>query len=272
MTVTFITGASSGIGRSVAKRLAAEGDLVAVVARRKILLESLVSEIERLGGKAIAVQCDVTIRDDVVAAVKRVETTLGPIDRLVANVGGGEQTFVDNFRASHISEMMTLNIVAASNCIEAVLPGMLDRGTGHIVATGSLASYRGLPGAAGYCAAKAAIANMMESLRIDLRPRGIDVTLLLPGFVRTNPLSNKKRPLEMELDDATNRIVRAIKARKSRYAFPMALAALVWVARLLPSSVYDTLFTGRGKKPKRARTGKQKGKMQDSSNPQKSSI
>lgn len=272
MTVTFITGASSGIGRSVAKRLAAEGDMVAVIARRKILLDSLVSEIERVGGIALAVQCDVTIIADVVAAVKQVEATLGPIDCLVANVGGGEQTFVDNFRASHISEVMTLNIVAASNCIEAVLPGMLDRSAGHIVATGSLASYRGLPGAAGYSAAKAAIANMMESLRIDLRPRGIDVTLLLPGFVRTNPLSNNKRPFEMELEDATNRIVRAIKARKSRYAFPAVLAAMVWAGRLLPSSVYDSLFTRRGKKRKKARIGKQKRKMQNSSNPQKSSI
>jgi short-subunit dehydrogenase len=169
---------------------------------------------------------------------------------------------MDNFRASHISEMMTLNIVAAANCIEAILPGMLDQGAGHIVATGSLASYRGLPGAAGYSAAKAAIANMMESLRIDLRPRGIDVTLLLPGFVRTNPLSNKKRPFEMELEDATNRIVRAIKARKSRYAFPAVLAALVWAGRLLPSSVYDSLFTRRGKKRKKVRIGKQKRKMQ----------
>ncbi len=265
MTVTFITGASSGIGRSVAKRLAAEGDLVAVVARRKILLDSLVTEIEHVGGKALAIQCDVTITADVIAAVKQVENTLGPIDRLVANVGGGKRTFVDTFQTSHISEVMTLNLVATSNCIEAVLPGMLDRGAGHIVATGSLASYRGLPGAAGYSAAKAAITNMMESLRIDLRPRGIDVTLLLPGFIRTNPLSKKKRPFEMELEDATSRIVRAIKLRKGRHAFPAPLAILVGIGRLLPSGLYDRLFTGRGKKPKTANAEKQQRKAQESS-------
>ncbi len=251
MTVTFVAGASSGIGRSVAKGLAARGEWVAVVARRKDLLDSLVTEIESAGGRALAVQCDVTDIAEVVAAVEKVENALGPIDRLIANVGGGKRTYVDTFQSSHIRDVMTLNVVATSNCIEAVLPGMLDRSAGHIVATGSLACYRGLPQAAAYSAAKAAITNMMESLRIDLRPRGIDVTLLLPGFVRTKPLSKKKRPFEMELEEATTRMVRAIEKRKSRYAFPLPLAALFGIGRLLPSALYDRLLTGRGKKPKR---------------------
>jgi short-subunit dehydrogenase len=224
---------------------------VAVVARRKDLLDSLVTEIEGAGGRALAVQCDVTNLAEVVAAVKKVENTLGPIDRLIANVGGGKRTHVDTFQSSHIRDVMTLNVVATSNCIEAVLPGMLDRAAGHIVATGSLACYRGLPQAAAYSAAKAAITNMMESLRIDLRPRGIDVTLLLPGFVRTNPLSKKKRPFEMELEEATTRMIRAIERRNSRYAFPLPLTALFGIGRLLPSPLYDRLLTGRGKKPKK---------------------
>lgn len=264
MTVTLVAGASSGIGRSVAKRLASEGFVVAVVARRKILLESLVAEIQQAGGKAMAICCDVTNTADVIAAVEHIEKTLGPIDRLVANVGGGERTFIDTFKASHIRAVMSLNVFAASNCIEAVLPGMLERRAGHIVATGSLASYRGLPQGAAYSAAKAAITNMMESLRIDLRPRGIDVTLLLPGFVRTNPLSTKKRPFEMDLDDATNRIVRAIKKRKSRYAFPAPLTFIVSACRLLPSHLYDRLFTGRGKKPKTVESGKSQQAKQQS--------
>lgn len=255
MTVTLIAGASSGIGRSLAKRLAAEGNAVAVIARRKILLDDLVAEIERAGGRALAVQCDVTNTADVVAAVGQIEKTLGPIDRLVANVGGGKRTYVDSFESSHIGDIMTLNVMAAANCIQAVLPGMMERKAGHIVATGSLASYRGLPQAAGYSAAKAALANMIESLRIDLKPHGIDVTLLLPGFVRTNPLSKKKRPFEMELEETTDRIVRAIKLRKGRYAFPLPLAFLVGIGRLLPSSLYDRLFTGRGKKPKKVGPG-----------------
>lgn len=251
MTVTFIAGASSGIGRSVAKRLAARGDLVAVVARRKILLDSLVVEIENTGGRALAICCDVRVADDVAAAVERVEKAFGPINRLFANVGGGTRTRADTFQASQISDVMTLNLIATANCIEAVLPGMLNRGAGHIIATGSLASYRGLPQAAAYSAAKAAVSNLIESLRIDLRSRGISVTLLLPGFVRTNPLSKKRRPFEMDLEDATDRIVHAIDARKRRYSFPAPLAILAGVGRLLPAGLYDRLFTGSAKKPKK---------------------
>lgn len=258
MAVSFITGASSGIGRSLAKRLAAKGDAVAVVARREILLDSLVNEIETAGGKALAICCDVTNAADVTAAIQRAEKTLGPIDRLIANVGGGKRTCVDSFQASHVSDVMTLNLVATSNCIEAVLPGMLSRGAGHIVATGSLASYRGLPQAAAYSAAKAAITNLMESLRIDLRPRGVCVTLLLPGFVRTNPLSKKSRPFEMELEDATERMVRAIELRKSRYSFPAPLAILVGAGRLLPAGLYDRLFTTLTKKSKKTQSRMQK--------------
>jgi len=254
MAVSFITGASSGIGRSLAKRLAANGDLVAVVARREILLDSLVTEIEAGGGKALAICCDVTNAADVAAAVQHAEKTLGPIDRLIANVGGGKRTHVDSFQTSHVSEVMTLNLVATSNCIEAVLPGMLGRGAGHIVATGSLASYRGLPQAAAYSAAKAAITNLMESLRIDLRPRGIYVTLLLPGFVRTSPLRKKSRPFEMELEDATEKMVRAIELRKRRCSFPVSLAILVGTGRLLPAALYDRLFTTFSKRSKKVQS------------------
>ena len=95
-------------------------------------------------------------------------------------------------------------MVGVANCIEAVLPGMLARGRGHIVVTSSLAAWRGLPGAAAYCAAKAALTAMTESLRIDLAPRGIDVTVLAPGFVRTKPGKGRK-PFQVGLEQATAR-------------------------------------------------------------------
>ena len=187
MSTTLITGASSGIGRSLARRVAANGESVALIARRKPLLDSLVNEIVESGGTARAIECDVTRREDVVAAVNEAQRVLGPVDRLIANAGGGEPTFVETFSASNISQVIDLNVIGTANCIEAVLPSMLERSAGHIVAMGSLASYRGLPTAAAYSASKAALTNLMESLRIDLKPRGIDVTLLLPGFVRTKP-------------------------------------------------------------------------------------
>src|SRR5262245_48025589 len=99
MSVTLITGASSGIGRSLARRIALAGEITVVVARRKALLDTLVQEIGQTGGCALAFVCDVTDRESVFTAVRQAETKVGPIDRLIANAGGGEPTFVDTFTA-----------------------------------------------------------------------------------------------------------------------------------------------------------------------------
>jgi NAD(P)-dependent dehydrogenase (short-subunit alcohol dehydrogenase family) len=251
MGVTFLTGASSGIGRSLARRLAADGDAVAVVARRAELLESLVREIEAAGGRALAIPCDVTDAEAVKEAVGRTERLLGPIDRLVANAGGGAPTPVEGFRAEHVERVMALNLGGTLYCLEAVLPGMLARGSGHVVATSSLAALRGLPGAGAYCAAKAALNNLLESLSIDLEPRGVDVTLILPGFVRVKPGKAKRpKPFQLDLEDATRRMHRAIRRRRRRYAFPAPLVGVLGLARLLPAALWARLLRGRGPKPK----------------------
>ena len=247
MVVTVITGASSGIGRSLAKRLAARGEIVVALARRRELLDSLVEEIERDGGRAGAIACDVTDPDQVRRAFDEVEARFGPPDRLIANAGGGSKTKVEDFQASQIEALLALNVLGVANCIEAVLPGMRARRAGHIVATGSLASYRGLPRAAGYCAAKAALSAMIESLRVDLAPHGVDVTLLLPGFVRTKP---NKKPLQLELEAATARMERAIVQRKRRYAFPLPLVLVMTLARALPAPIYDRLLGSLASKVK----------------------
>ena len=250
--MNIVTGASSGIGRSLARRLAAGGEPVALLARRKELLDTLVVEIEAAGSRAVALACDVTDRAAVFAAVHTAEERFGPTTRLVANAGGGSETLVDSFTAAHVASVIDLNVIGAANCIEAVLPGMLARRAGHLVATSSLAGYRGLPAAAAYSAAKAALTNLMESLRIDLRSHGVDVTVIAPGFVRTKPggKKKKKKPFQMELEAATRLMHAAIVARKPYYAFPKSLVALLWLARILPCAVYDRLLEGRGPKPR----------------------
>lgn len=249
MGVTLITGASSGIGRSLARRLAMQGEATALVARRTDLLNSLVEEIEQAGGSALALTCDVTDREQVIAAVREAESKLGPVTRLVANAGGGSPTFVDQFDAREVADTIQLNLVAVAYCIEAVLPGMLARADGHLVAVGSLAGIRGLPTAAAYSAAKAGLTNLMESLRIDLRPHGIAVTLLLPGFVQTKA-HKPRRPLQLDLEKATQHMVRAIQDRKPCLSLPWALSLAFAVLRLLPSAVYDRLLAGRGRRHK----------------------
>jgi short-subunit dehydrogenase len=251
--VTVVTGASSGIGASLARRIAARGDAVALLARREDRLRELAAEIEAAGGRALAIACDVTDRASVAAAIARVEQQLGPITRLIANAGGGEPTSVDPFDAAHVQATLDLNVVGVANCIAAVLPGMLSRRSGHLVAMGSLAAMRGLPGAAAYSAAKAAVANMMESLRIDLQGSGVDVTLLAPGFVNTKPGKKKKkrrRPFTMPLEDATERMARAIERRERVYAFPASLVMLLKLSRLVPRGVLERLLAGRGPSPR----------------------
>ena len=253
--MNFITGASSGIGRSLARRIAASGEPVVVVARRLELLESLVKEIESGGGRALAVRCDVTDRDAVHRAIRQAEAHFGATERLVANAGGAAPTPIDPFEAEHVAEVLELNVMGVAHCIEAVLPGMLERGRGHLVVTSSLAAVRGLPSSGAYSAAKAALTNLMESLRIDLRGRGVDVSVIAPGFVRTKPpkpgKKKRNRPFRLELEPATDRIWRAIQARRPYYAFPKSLVLLLEAARWLPAGIYDRLLAGRGPTPRR---------------------
>ncbi len=252
VTVTLVTGASSGIGRSLARRLAADGDPVVVLARRRALLDSLVEEIEKSGGRALPVTCDVTDRAAVARAVAEAESSFGPIERLIANAGGGERTTLDPFDADHVERVLSLKLMGTVHCIAAVLPGMLERRSGHLVAMSSLAGLRGLPTAAAYSAAKGGVNNLMESLRLDLRGRGVDVTLLQPGFVSTKPhkpgVKVRRKPLRLELEQATELMHRAILARRPRCAFPRALVFALGATRVLPRAWVDPLFArlGRG--------------------------
>lgn len=240
--VTFVTGASSGIGRQIAVSLAARGDAVMVVARRRELLDALVREIEAAGGRARAITCDVTDREQVSRAVALVESTEGPIERLVACVGGGKRSTIDGFKAAHVERTLSLNVMGTANCLEAVLPRMLHRRRGHIVAISSLAAARGLPGAAEYSAAKAALSTLLEGLRVDLKPRGVDVTVLSPGFVRSDE-SKKHRLMEVPLDVAAARMVKAIERRRRSYSFPRRLAFALAVLRCLPPPLVDAIIS-----------------------------
>ena len=244
MGACFLTGASSGIGRSLARRLAREGRAMALVARRKDLLDTLVLEIEAEGGQALAIACDVTDRDAVRAAVARAEAGLGPIALLVANAGGAEAgtSSAAGFRSEVFSATYAQNVASVLYCVEAVLPGMLDRGEGHLVATSSLAGELGLPNAGAYSSAKAALTRLMESLRVELGATGVDVTILVPGFIRTKPGGKANRPFVLELEDATARIHRAIARRRPVFVFPWTLAWGIRLVRVLPVRLRDRLL------------------------------
>lgn len=244
--VTLITGASQGIGYGLARELARRGDAVAVLARRRPELEALVARITAEGGRAMAVTADVTDRAALAEAADRVRSTFGPITRLVANAGGGQPTHVAHYDAQAVEDTIRLNLIGTANAIGAVLDDMLARDHGHLVAMGSLAALRGLPTGAAYSAAKAGVANFVESLAIDLWQTGIDVTLLEPGFV-AKPDSRKKRRMRMPMDIATQRMASAIIARRRHWRGPASLVFAANVLRLLPFPAYRRVMAGQGR-------------------------
>jgi NAD(P)-dependent dehydrogenase (short-subunit alcohol dehydrogenase family) len=239
--VTVLTGASSGWGRALAPRLASDGHAVALLARRAEPLEALAARIRDGGGEALAIACDVSDRAAVQDAVRRARAALGPIERLVANAGISEPTPGRRFDAAAFERIQRTNLIGPAYCIEAVLPEMIERRSGHLVGVSSLAAYRGLPTWGGYCASKAGLSALLESLRVELGPYGVAVTTIHPGFVKT-PMTEKggsPMPFLLELEDAADRMHRAIRARRRLFAFPWPLAAASRVGRLLPAAIYD---------------------------------
>lgn len=241
MNVALITGASSGLGRGLALRLAGDGYAVGLAARREERLAEVAREIEASGGRAAVLPCDVSERDEVRTAVERCRELLGEVDLLVANAGVSENTFPDRLEASGVERILRINFLGAVYAIEAVLPSMLERDRGHLVGVTSLAGYGGLPLTAAYSASKGALHNFMESLRIDLRGTGVDVTVVAPGYVRTamTEANEYAMPFLVELDDAVERIHRAVRRRARADHFPWPLATAAWLAQILPAAIYD---------------------------------
>jgi NAD(P)-dependent dehydrogenase (short-subunit alcohol dehydrogenase family) len=237
--VVLITGAGSGIGRRIALDLAAEGARVAALDLRADLLEALAAELK---GKPVATAAaDVTDLAAVREAAARLEAQLGPTDVLIASAGLGRETSALTFKAEDVNEQLRVNLLGVVNSIDAVLPGMRQRRGGHLVALSSLASYRGLPFMAGYCASKAGVNALLDSLRVELRPLGIAVTTLCPGWIRTPMTAPLSLPgvSMMDVDVAVRRMLGAVRARRPFLAFPAGSAWQVRLLRYLPRPVSD---------------------------------
>jgi len=234
--VVVITGASSGIGNALAKELVRHGAKVGLLARRVALLEALAAEIQALGGTAAIAPADITDRHATVAAIHQLRDRLGPVDLLVANAGIGVPTSLEPLDTEQTELTFRVNTFGVVYAIEAVLPDMLKRGQGHLAAVSSIGAYKGLPGESAYCASKAAVNTYMEGLRIQLRKRGVAVTTICPGFIKT-PMTNVnqfKMPFIMEADRAAQKIARALYKRKKVYNFPWQMALLMKLTRWLP--------------------------------------
>ena len=241
--VVWITGASSGIGRALALRMARAGYRVAATARRQDALEALAREAE---GRVLPVAADTTDAASLAAAVTRIETQLGPIGIAVFCAGTYQALMGAELTAAKARPLFELNFMGTVNALEAVLPGMIRRRKGRVAMRGeltklgsmvaALAGYFGLPTSAVYGASKAALINMAEALRPDLARSGIAVQIVNPGFVRT-PLTDKNAfpmPFLMESADAAEAFYRGLHSNRFEITFPRRFSLILRLLQMLP--------------------------------------
>jgi NADP-dependent 3-hydroxy acid dehydrogenase YdfG len=187
--VAVVTGASSGIGAAVARALGSEGAHVALAARGE---DALLEIQERLAGRdqrSIVAPADVTDGGQVRSLVERAEQDLGPVDILVNCAGVMYYTMMKNVHEEQWERTVEVNCKGVINCIGAVLPGMLDRGRGHIVTISSDAGRKVFPGLAVYSASKFFVEALSQGLRLETAGTGLRVTTVQPGNVATDLLS-----------------------------------------------------------------------------------
>lgn len=234
----WILGASSGIGAALANELAARGAHVIVSARRADPLSALCATLP--GQDHMAVPCDVADPHAVMAAMAAILDRLPHIDSVIfmaAIYAPHDGTQKD---LSFIHDMLAVNLGGAFNMLDAVQPYFQKRRTGQIVLCASVAGYRGLPTGQPYCATKAALINLAESLKIELEPDGIDVKVICPGFVKT-PLTDKNdfpMPMVIQADAAARAIANGLCRRGFEIHFPRRFTYLMKALRLMPGALF----------------------------------
>jgi len=192
-----VTGASSGIGAATAKMLSGEGAKVALAARREEALREVRAGLPD-GAESLVHAADVTDRGQVRALVGRTEDELGPVDALVNCAGVMYYTLMKNVREDEWDRTVEVNCKGAMNCVGAVLPGMMERGRGHIITISSDAGRVVFPGLAVYSASKFFVEALSKGLRLETAGTGVKVTTVLPGNVATDllDLSGDEEALE----------------------------------------------------------------------------
>ena len=241
--VVLITGASSGIGKAIVLQLAKENCRLVLVSRRVELLEQLKNEMNIAKERVLTIKCDVGNKTEVAKAYKLINEKFGDVDIAILNAGYGHKVTAENYNSNFAESTFGANIYGIVYWVEQLLPIFLKKGEGVIVGVSSLADNRGYSGSGFYCASKAAASIYLEGLRIELKPRGVIVITVRPGFVKT-PMteSNKyKMPMLMEPKEAAQRIISGIKKEKSIIQFPWQMVILTKLVGLMPNKLYEWL-------------------------------
>ena len=220
----WLVGASEGLGRELAKLLAAEGARLILSARSEDRLRSLADEL----GGAEVIPLDVTD----LKAVRTAAAKAGEIDGLIYNAGAYEPMRTTEWQSDAALTMCEVNFMGAMRVLGEVVPRLVRAEQGDITLVGSLAGYSGLPASVGYSASKAGVVSIAETMRHDLRGSGVTVRVVNPGFIRTR-LTEKnsfRMPMLMEPEEAAARVLKAMGRKRFRTDFP---APFSWAIRLL---------------------------------------
>lgn len=232
----WVTGASTGIGRELAIRLASRGVTVAVTARS---LDKL-SELSRVSPNIIAFPGDVTDPARMREVHSEIVGRLGAVDLAILNAGVWDPAQASQFEAGRAASTMAVNFTGLANALEPLIPAMIARGSGHIALVSSVAGYRGLPKSVYYAPSKAAAICLAEVLQCELPRHGIKVSIVNPGFVETpmTAVNDFPMPYLMKVEDAAQRIIRGLEKGKFEIVFPWQMSAMLKFARVLPYPAY----------------------------------
>lgn len=233
----WLVGASEGLGRALAERLSRRGVHLILSARSQERLTELAQD---LPGPTQVQAVDISDASSVRAAAQEI----GPVDGVVILAGVYWPMPAQDWNADEVEAMCDINFTGTARVLGTVVPDMVARDEGHIVITGSLSGFRGLPGAIGYSASKAGVMAMAESLHADLRTTGVDVQLLNPGFIRTR-LTDKNdfsMPFIMDPEDAAQVMIEHMTGDDFKKSFPTLFSWVFRLSQFLPDWLYYRLF------------------------------
>ena len=233
----WLVGASEGLGLALAHKLSAAGASLILSARSEDALQKAVAA---LPGPATALAVDVGSTPSVEAAAAQ----LGDLDGMVFLAGVYTPMRAQHWHAAEAEAMANVNFTGCIRAVGAALPGMVARNKGHVVITGSLSGFRGLPGAIGYAASKAGTMVLAESLYADLRKSGVAVQLANPGFIRTRLTAKNDftMPFIMDPDAAAEIMFRHMQSNRFKISFPTVFSWLFRGGNFLPDALYYRLF------------------------------
>ena len=238
----LITGASTGIGKTIAQKLAMIDCTLILIARRNDLIDDYISNLQNKRAEVIVLRCDVSKKEEVEASMSTIKSKIKKnIDIAILNAATSKRIEIEQFNSAYAEETFGTNVFGIIYWVEQLIQEMMKRKNGMIVGISSLADSRGHAKSEFYCASKAAVTKILEGLRVELHQYNIKVITVKPGFVKT-PLTDKNKfhmPMLMSAEKAANIILRGIEKEKPIIAFPMPMVFASWFGGILPSRVYE---------------------------------